>query len=85
MLIEHDDKYEPTNPQAVYDMHITIKGALMKAVGEDYEKYSENVYELLLKEGLMKEKAIMAWTIEGEENVTKQWKNKGILNFLNSL
>lgn len=33
----------------------------------------------------MKEKAIMAWTIEGEENVTKQWKNKGILNFLNSL
>lgn len=33
----------------------------------------------------MKEKAIMAWTIDGEENVTKQWKNKGILNFLNSL
>lgn len=34
----------------------------------------------------MKEKAIMAWTIDGEENVIKQWKkNKGILNFLNSL
>lgn len=56
MFIKHNDNYEPTNPQAIYDMHITIKGALMKAVGEDYEEYSENVYELLLKEGLMKEK-----------------------------
>lgn len=34
----------------------------------------------------MKEKAIMAWTIDGKENVTKLWKkNKGILNFLKSL
>ena len=34
----------------------------------------------------MQEKAIMSWTINGEENATKQWKkNKGILNFLNSL
>jgi hypothetical protein len=34
----------------------------------------------------MKEKAIMAWTIEGKDNTTKQWKeNKGILNFLMSL
>lgn len=34
----------------------------------------------------MKEKAIMSWTVEGKENITKQWKeNKGILNFLKSL
>lgn len=34
----------------------------------------------------MKEKAIMSWTVDDKENVTKQWKeNKGILNFLKSL
>lgn len=54
MLIEHDDKYEPTDPQAVYDIQITIKGSLMREGGEEY---SENVYKLLLEEGLMKEKA----------------------------
>lgn len=34
----------------------------------------------------MKERAIMAWTVEGQEKITKKWKeNKGILNFLKSL